>query len=150
MIKGIYETHLQVQNLESAIKFYNRLDLKLAHHIESRGCAFFYVGQNRRSMLGLWEVPKGSPVKQNHFAFEVSLEDLKQSITWLRGKGIEPITAFGKEPLEPIVHTWMPAASVYFNDIDGNSLELISLLEGEPQIFANMPYLSEWLEHTKK
>ncbi|SDN02845.1 hypothetical protein SAMN04487897_101839 [Paenibacillus sp. yr247] len=43
----------------------------------------------------------------------------------------------------------MLSASIYFNDPDGNSLELISFLEDEPQILDHVPYLSEWVEMNK-
>ncbi|MEH7361646.1 VOC family protein, partial [Priestia megaterium] len=71
--------------------------------------------------------------------------DIHEALTWLRSKGIEPEeTSFGKPQTEPIVHTWMPAACVYFNDPDGNSLELITLLNDEPVVSKDFPYLSEW------
>jgi lactoylglutathione lyase len=143
MIQTIYETHLQVKDLERSIQFYQTLGLPLAHKIEARRCAFFYVGQHRQ-MLGLWEVPKDQEVKRSHFAFGVELDDLMNANAWLQSKGIEPVGSFGKEPIEPLVHTWMPAASVYFHDPDGNSLELISWLEGEPMVLDYVPYLSEW------
>lgn len=47
---------------------------------------------------------------------------------WLKEREIEPIPSFGKEPIEPIVHTWMPAAAIYFHDPDHNELELIAWL----------------------
>ncbi len=118
MIKSIYETHLHVSNLRDAISFYQKLKLQLAYVLEERKVAFFYVGENRQ-MLGLWEVEQGKEVKKNHFAFGVAREDITGAIDWLRQLGIEPQKSFGKEPLEPIVHTWMPAASVYFQDLMG-------------------------------
>ena len=53
-------------------------------------------------------------------------------------------TAFGKEPKEPIVHTWMPAAAVYFRDRDGNGLEFITRRLDEPKPEMALMYLSEW------
>ncbi|WP_427036919.1 hypothetical protein [Cytobacillus pseudoceanisediminis] len=38
----------------------------------------------------------------------------------------------------------MPAASVYFYDPDGHSLEYIAVLEGEARPYLNPTYLSEW------
>lgn len=41
MIKGLYETHIQVSNLENAVKFYTEiLRLKLAHQDENAGLLF--------------------------------------------------------------------------------------------------------------
>lgn len=149
MIKNIYETHLQVSDLDRSIEFYQSLGIELVHRVESRKIAFFFVGENRQ-MLGLWEVPNDRKVNKNHFAFGVELNDLLKANSWLRDRGIEPRGDFGKEAIEPLVLAWMPAASVYFNDPDGNSLELISFLEDEPQILDYVPYLSEWQVMQKK
>ncbi len=47
------------------------------------------------------------------------------------------------EPIEPIVFPELAHAAVYFNDPDGNSLELIAQLPvGLP--IAEKVYLSEW------
>ncbi|WP_282439808.1 hypothetical protein [Gottfriedia acidiceleris] len=44
----------------------------------------------------------------------------------------------------------MPAASVYFRDPDGNSLEFIALLDGESIKTNEVFYLSEWKEKYSK
>ncbi|CKG41695.1 Uncharacterised protein [Streptococcus pneumoniae] len=41
MIKGIYEAHLPVSNLQQSIEFYEKLGLKLAWSDEST--AFFWI-----------------------------------------------------------------------------------------------------------
>lgn len=150
MIKSIYETHLKVRNLEESILFYEKLDLKLAHKIEERKVAFFFIGENRQ-MLGLWEVTDGEEFHKGHFAFGVSLKELEKSIGWLKERGIQPTeNFFGLNPIEPVVHTWMPAASVYFRDPDGNSLEFITLLDGEPVKTNEILYLSDWRKKYQK
>lgn len=144
MIKSLYETHLEVSNLEKSIEFYEKLGIRLVNKIEERRVAFFFIGEQNQ-MLGLWEKEKGKEVKTGHFAFGVTLEDLGKSIDWLKERGIGPTeNFFGREPIEPIVHTWMPAASVYFRDPDNNSLEFITLLDDEPVLTQDCPYLSEW------
>jgi len=145
MIKNLYETHLQVKNLNTSIEFYNKLGLELSLLIEDRRIAFFYIGK-KRQLLGLWEVPDGNEVSRRHFAFGTDLDLLKKSIDWLKERGIEPVKTFGKEPIEPIVHTWMPAAAIYFNDPDGNELEFIAWLPDEPHNLGYAIYLSEWDE----
>lgn len=80
-------------------------------------------------------MPKDKPIIKNHFAFGVDLKDLLQAENWLNERGIMPRGDYGKEPLEPYVLAWMPAASIYFNDPDGNSLELIALLKEVSHIF---------------
>lgn len=143
MIKKIYETHLDVTSLKASINFYqDKLSLKLGKL--SSNAAFFWVGEVGSQLLGLWEVPKGSEIQPRHFAFEVELDFLKRSKVWLEEKGIEVIGSQGKSNREPIVQTWMPAASVYFLDLDGNKLEFISMLEDKPKELNYVPYLSEW------
>ena len=145
MIKNIYETHLHVRDLERAIDFYqNKLGLKLARKSPERKVVFFWIGDDRQQMLGLWEKPKDATIQRNHFAFGVDLDFLKRSKTWLEDRGIEVIGSQGKGNEEPIVQSWMPAASVYFLDYDGNKLEFISLLSNEPNELGYAPYLSEW------
>lgn len=143
MIQNLYETHIQVQDLQASIAFYIDLGLELSLVIEERRVAFFYIGKDRQ-LLGVWEVPAGTEVRRRHFAFGTDLGQLEKSIDWLRAKGLSPIPALGREPLEPIVHTWMPAAAVYFNDPDGNELEFIAWLPDEPRELGYVPYLSEW------
>ena len=60
MIKGLFETHLFVKNLERSIDFYtNVLGLKLYLFEAERRAALFWIGeQPRHAMLGLWEKSK--------------------------------------------------------------------------------------------
>ncbi|MED4073617.1 VOC family protein [Priestia endophytica] len=144
MIKNLYETHLKVKNLEESISFYKKLGLQLAFQIEERRRAFFFIGETKQ-MLGLQEVKEGQEVIRDHFAFSVEMKDLEDSLQWLREKEIEiPKDFFGKAPIEPIVHMWMPAASVYFIDPNGHSLEFLTLLSDEPVYKEDIVYLSEW------
>ncbi|OAB45563.1 VOC family protein [Paenibacillus antarcticus] len=145
MIKNLYETHLQVKDLKTSISFFEKLGLERALVISERKMAFFYIGKGRQ-LLGIREVPTGVEVSKRHFAFGVDLSDLMKAMEWLTERGIQPLNSVGKEAVEPVVHTWMPAAAVYFNDPDGNELEFICLLEDEPQDIGYVPYLSEWNE----
>ena len=45
---------------------------------------------------------------------------------------------------EPEVLCWMPAASVYFDDPDGHSLEFISMLDESPRPELGRVSWSEW------
>ncbi|WP_155891050.1 VOC family protein [Ectobacillus panaciterrae] len=100
-------------------------------------------------MLGIWEVNE-EQFKTNHFAFHIPYEDLLQAINLLNEKGISVRRSFGLEPTEPIVHAWMPAASVYFYDPNGNSLEYIAVLEGESYPELGALYLSVWKKIMKE
>jgi hypothetical protein len=71
------------------------------------------------------------------------MEDLEQSIEWLKSKGINPRKSFDMEPIEPIVLPDQAHAVVYFDDPDKNSLELISRLPVQLET-NNKMYLSEW------
>jgi lactoylglutathione lyase len=141
---NLFEAHLNTGNLEEAIQFYENLGLKMVHKIEDRRVAFFRFGKEQKmdQMLGIWETKK--PVIRKHIAFGVNYEEICDAIDWLKDRGIEAIEDFGLAPIEPLVHTWMPAASVYFLDLDGNSLEFIHALDGKTQPELGVIYLSEW------
>ena len=145
MIKGLYETHIEVSNLEKSIQFYTEiLGLKLAHLDEKRPIAFLWIGKEKEAMLGLWE-QKENP-RPRHFAFSADKEDiLKYSVDFLKKRNLKPYN-FLKDGIEkPMVFAWMPALAIYFNDPDGNQLEFISILEGEgnPE-WGVMPY-EDWV-----
>lgn len=142
-IQYLYETHLEVRDLEAAIAFYEQLGLRQG--VTTQHAAFLWIGDSNQQMLGLWKTPNVESIDKRHFAFHVSLEDLLNAKAWLAERGIELIPNKGFETTEPVVHPWMPAASVYFNDLDGNKLEFISVLPHPPQIMENRVYLSEWL-----
>ncbi len=63
---------------------------------------------------------------------------------WLLAKGISPRSAFGLEPVEPMVQTWTPTANLYFYDPDGNSLEFLCLLPEKKKVSKDVMHLSEW------
>lgn len=133
-LKGLYETHLTVSNLDRSIDFYRDVvGLELAHVIPERNVAFFWVAGRETSMLGLWSI-HSSPLRNRlHIAFQTSLEQLLKSSDYLRSKDITPRDGAGSEIEEPIIFPWMPAASVYFDDPDGHSLEYIALLPDQPR-----------------
>ena len=104
--------------------------------------AFFWVGENKQQMLGLWEVHNIEDFEPRHFAFGVNLEFFFKA--WLEERGIAVIGSQGKGNQKPIVQRWMPAASVYFLDCDGNKLEFISMLHENPDELEYASYLSVW------
>lgn len=146
-IEGLYETHLTVSDLERSVAFYrDTLGLELAHRVPARHAAFFWMGGKHRSMLGLWSI-HSSPIRLRlHIAFQVSLADVTRSVEVLRANGITPrASGGGREIFEPKVFPWMPAASVYFDDPDGHSLEYISVLSDPPRTdLTGTMTLTEW------
>lgn len=146
MITGLYETHVQVSNLEEAIRFYTEvLGLELAHRDETRPIAFLWIGKNKESMLGLWEQREN--LQTRHFAFTADKEDiLNYSVDFLKNKDLKPYNFLKNGTEKPMVFAWMPALAIYFNDPDGNQLEFISVLEGEGKPGWGVLSYEEWLE----
>lgn len=129
MIKGLYEAHLPVKNLEHSINFYNKLGLKLAWRDEDT--AFFWIEEGK-SWVGLWEgdeyQTKYHP-SLRHIAFRVTYEDMKLSLQWLKSIGVEAAPFGGRTCVEPFVRPNQGNASVYFEDPDSNSLELMCFVD---------------------
>lgn len=55
LIKGLYEAHLSVSNLENSISFYQKLGLEIAYKQEN--LVFFWIIKGE-SWLGLWETER--------------------------------------------------------------------------------------------
>lgn len=146
MIKGLYETHIQVSDLENAIQFYTEvLGLKLAHRDETRPIAFLWIGADKEFMLGLWEQKEN--LQPRHFAFSSSTEDiLNYSVDFLKRKDLKPYNFLKDGMDKPMVFAWMPALAIYFNDPDGNQLEFISILEGEGRPELGVISYEEWMK----
>jgi lactoylglutathione lyase len=116
-IKGVYEIAVRVSDLPRAELFYTDvLGLKEGLHDDRRKWLFLYVG-DKAGMVVLQE-DKGDWPRQ-HFAFTVSEADIRVAEKILKDKGVA-VSA-------PVVHEWMNAVSLYFEDPDGNDLELIAL-----------------------
>ena len=79
-----------------------------------------------------------------HIAFSVELEQVLASVGRLRDAGLTPLDGGGKPVDEPVVLCWMPAASVYFDDPDGHSLEFIAMLPDRPRPDLGRLSWSDW------
>ncbi|WDF67838.1 VOC family protein [Sphingobacterium oryzagri] len=145
MIKGIYETHIQVSNLERALAFYTKvLNLKLGHLDEARRIAFLFMPEDKSSMLGLWEQTEN--LQTRHFAFYCDQAFiLDQAVSFLQDNGLQPYNFLKDGSIQPMVFAWMPALAIYFNDPDGNQLEFIALLTGEAKPALGVLTYGDWL-----
>lgn len=144
-IDGLWETHLTVSDLERSIAFYrDTLGLTLAHRVPARHAAFFWIDPPRQAMLGLWGMHGAPLALRLHFAFQVTLDDVSTAVAALRGAGLYPRSGAGDPIEEPEVIPWIPAASVYFDDPDGHSLEYIAMLPDRPDPSAPRMGLSAW------
>lgn len=113
-IKGIYEVAIKVKDLPRAEKFYRDvLGLEVGIRDEGRNWLFLRAGGSN-GMLVLQE-EKGEFPSQ-HFAFTVDEIDIENAAKILRDRGVDVDG--------PVFHEWMPATSLYFDDPDGNALEL--------------------------
>jgi len=147
MIKGLYETHVFVENLERSIDFYqNKLGLEFCHYEKQRRIAFFWIGLSKQYMLGLWEKPKNE-LAPRHFAFRCEAADILQhSAGYLKERGLKPYNFLKDGTDRPMVFAWMPAIAIYFDDPDGNVLEFIAILKGAARPEKGVLSYEEWLQ----
>jgi len=146
MIKGLFETHLYVEDLERSIDFYaNVLGLEQCHFEPERRAAFFWIGKPKEAMLGLWEKPKAE-IDKRHFAFRCDVEDvLNKSEAYFKARNLQPYNFLKDGKERPMVFGWMPAIAIYFDDPDGHILEFIAILEGKGMPELGVISYGEWL-----
>jgi catechol 2,3-dioxygenase-like lactoylglutathione lyase family enzyme len=148
-VRGLFEAHLTVRDLERSIAFYRDvLHLPLAHVIPERQVAFFWVPSSDKAMLGLWSHGSSPLQMRLHIAFDVALDDVIASVEKLRAAGLTPLSPDGMPVDEPTVLAWMPAASIYFTDPDGHSLEFIAMLPDRPRPDLGRVAWSQWRRTT--
>jgi lactoylglutathione lyase len=146
MIKGLFETHLFVEDLTRSIDFYkNVLVLEQCYFDAGRKASFFWIGKPKEAMLGLWEKPKHE-IDKRHFAFQCDVEDvLNNSVGFLKEQNLKPYNFLNDGTEGPMVFSWMPSISIYFLDPDGHELEFIAILEGKPRPELGVISYEEWL-----
>jgi lactoylglutathione lyase len=142
----LYETHLPVTNTDASKRFYvDVVGLSFAYRDPSRDIVFLWIGENRRSMLGLWGPGTlyGKPLHACHLAIAVELPELLAAGKRLNAMGVRTFNFAREETTEPSVIGWMPSAQLYFEDPNGHSLEYITLLGDEPDT-SFIGSLTEW------
>ncbi len=145
-VAGLFETHLTVSDLDRSIAFYRDVvGLPLAHRVPARGAAFHWIGGPGQAMLGLWSIGSSPLSLRLHTPFRVSIDDVIAAVPALKRVGITPRAGGGGTEIdEPMVLAWMPAATVYFDDPDGHSLEFIAMLPDASQPELGFIPLSVW------
>ena len=142
----LYEAHLPVTSTETSRAFYTEtLGLAFAYRDPARDIVFLWIGKDRRSMLGLWGpgTTYGSAAHRSHLAFAVSLPELLTEAKRLNALGVGTYNFAEEATAQPSVIGWMPSAQIYFRDVDGHLLELIALLDDEPDT-GFIGSLDEW------
>jgi lactoylglutathione lyase len=145
-VLGLYETHLTVSDLSRSIAFYRDVvGLEFARRFDDRGAAFFWIGDRKLGMLGLWFAGTAPLGLRLHLAFRMSVDGVLRSAAALKVAGVEPLGFDGDPADAPVALGWMPAVAQYFRDPDGHSIEYIAVLDDVPDPeFGIRPY-SEWL-----
>jgi len=145
-IRDLFETHLTVADLTRSMSFFGEtLGLELAQVFPERRAAFYWIGRDRKSMLGLWETGSAPQRMSLHVAFTVELSDLLNAPQRLRAANVIPRDFAGDPIDEPVVLAWMPAASLYFHDPDGNLLEFLAMLPEDPKPELGVVKWTEWI-----
>lgn len=146
-IRGLFESHLNVSDLARSMAFYGgTLGLELAQVFPERKVAFYWMGGRGASMLGLWEVGSSPQRMSLHIAFSVELDALLKAPELLRTAGVTPLDFSGNPTDEPVVLAWMPAASLFFHDPDGNLLEFLTMLPDAPEPQLQVAGWRQWME----
>src|SRR6478672_5560156 len=121
-ISGVYEVAVRVHDLARAERFYREvLGLTVGLREERRKWVFLRSG-GAAGMVVLQEEPGDWP--RQHLAFAVSEGDIERAADELGRMGVRVSG--------PVVHDWIPARSLYFEDPDGHDLELCATLRVAP------------------
>jgi catechol-2,3-dioxygenase len=116
-IRGVYEVAIRVKDLAKAEPFYREaLDLEVGIRDEKRNWLFLRAGGDA-GMVVLQEDKAEWPLQ--HFAFTLDEADIERAASMLRERGVEVEG--------PVFHQWMNSTSLYFDDPDGNQLELLAV-----------------------
>ena len=116
-IRGVYEVAIRVKDLSRSERFYlDVLNLEVGIRDEKRNWLFLKAGGDA-GMVVLQEDKGKWPLQ--HFAFTIDEADIETASAMLRDKGVEVEG--------PVFHQWMNSTSLYFDDPDGNQLELLAV-----------------------
>ncbi len=155
-MRGVFETHLDVADLDRSLEFYTTvlgLELALQRQVDSaradahaRGAhrfAFLWVGGRGHAMLGLWERPR-EHIRTQHFAFQIDLQELAGTVAGLTQRGVEFRDFFQQRTTVPTVFGFIPAASIYFDDPDSHVVEFLAPIPAAPRPDLGVVSWAEW------
>jgi lactoylglutathione lyase len=150
MIKGLFETHLYVRDLQQSVVFYRDvLGMEYCYEDRERKIVFFWIGAPRKAMLGLWQMPE-EKIQPRHFAFECDADwVLAEAVPFLKERNIACFNFLKDGSEQPMVFAWMPAVAVYFNDPDGHVLEFIGILNGNSLPHLGVVPYDVWINAAK-
>ncbi|MFF5382119.1 VOC family protein [Pedobacter suwonensis] len=147
MIKGLFETHIYVEDLERSIDFYsNVLGLTQCLYEADRRIAFFWIGKPQEAMLGIWEKPK-KEIDVRHFAFRCEVDDVLNNQFSFWNLKTFSLIIFLRVPI--MIPWFLPGCllwAIYFNDPDGHALEFIAILDGEARPELGVVTYPDWLK----
>src|SRR3954471_22850540 len=107
-VRGLFETHLTVADLERSTRFYRDVvGLPVALEVPERGAAFHWIGEPGRAMLGLWSIGSAPVGRRLSGSFEMPREGVLAAPAALRDRGVEPLSFFDEPADEPSVIGWM-------------------------------------------
>lgn len=102
IIEGIFETHLEVKNLDKSMEFYEKIGLLLGLFDKKRRRAFYTMGDECLSMISI--VERESP-NLRHMAFRINIKNLKNMIHFLEARDITILPGWeGAITEEPMVY----------------------------------------------
>ena len=98
-VRALFESSLNVADLQRSMSFFGQtLGLELAEVSWKRWVAFYWIGGQGNSMLGLWEVGTSPQRLTFHVAFRSDLPDLLNAPARLRAANVVPLTLAGSRP----------------------------------------------------
>lgn len=126
-IKALGEIALRVNDLETMIEFYENI-VGLKPMSRSDRHAFFEIAEgfaghtqvlalfNRRNEVGPRYALSAEQSTIDHIAFTIAKDDFQSEDDRLKSLGITPTYAY---------HEWVQWRSLYFQDPEGNTVELV-------------------------
>jgi lactoylglutathione lyase len=101
-VRGLFETHLTVTDLQRSVAFYRDVvGLQVALEVPERGAVFHWIGNAGQAMLGLWSIGSAPMNMQLHIAFDMALTDVLAAPEHLLARDIQPLSFFGEPASEP-------------------------------------------------